>query len=315
MKRSSLKLNAAMILTGCFPFLIASCSATKPSLPSASTNPKPFETARAFDHSHGELDHLLKKYVKNGLVNYRGILSESDAFYRYVTSLGAVSSPTVNKWSREQQMAYWINAYNAFTIQAIIERYPIRGRSLVGIFFPRNSILQISGIWSRLTFNAGGYNLTLGQIEHDVLRKGFIDPRIHFAIVCASISCPVLRPEAYRFDVLGRQLNEQAIQFVNDTTRGARWDADQKRLYVSKIFKWFKEDFNPTTISIGSSNQPHTTSDPVLDFIRIYLRNESFAQALAADQDIRLSYLAYDWRLNEQIQTTRSLPESPDTDG
>lgn len=315
MKRSSLKLNAAMILAGCFPFLIASCSARKASLISASTNPKPFETARAFDHSHEELDHLLKKYVKNGLVNYRGILAESDAFYRYVTSLGAVSQPTVNMWSREQQMAYWINAYNAFTIQAIIERYPIKSRSLIGIFFPRNSILQISGIWSRLTFNAGGQHLTIGQIEHDILRKRFIDPRIHFAIVCAAGSCPVLRSEAYRFDVLERQLHEQAIQFVNDPNRGARWDADKKRLYVSKIFKWFKEDFNPNTLTFGSSNQPHTTSDAVLDFISIYLRNESFAKALAENRDIRLSYLAYDWRLNEQIQTTRSLPESPDTDG
>ena len=304
-----------MILTGCLPMLMASCYPAKTVLPPATTNPKALETSGAFDHSHEEFDHLLKKHVKNGLVNYRSILAEPEAFYRYVRSLGAVSSPTVKMWSREQQMAYWINAYNAFTIQAIIERYPIKERSLTGIFFPRNSILQISGIWSRLTFSAGGNSLTLGQIEHDILRKGFIDPRIHFAIVCASSSCPVLRSEAYRFDVLERQLHEQAIQFINDPARGVRWDANQNRLYVSKIFKWFEDDFNPNMLFTGSSNRQHTTGDPMMEFISIYLRNEAFAEALAKNRHIRLSYLPYDWRLNEQTQTTRSLPESPDTDG
>ena len=90
----------------------------------------------------------------------------------------------------------------------------------MGLFFPQNSILQISGIWDRLKFNAGGQSVTLGQIEHEILRKLFDEPRIHFAIVCASRSCPALRSEAYRLDILEFQLHEQTVEFINDPAKG-----------------------------------------------------------------------------------------------
>jgi hypothetical protein len=254
---------------------------------------------RVFDHSHREFDHLLKKFVANGLVDYRGLQAEADLLCRYTGSLAGVEQSTVQGWSPDRQLAFWINAYNALTIQTIVRRYPIRSRSLVGLFFPRNSILQIAGVWNRLNFAVGRRTLTLGEIEHEILRKNFEEPRIHFAIVCASSSCPRLRHEAYRFDILQDQLHDQAVQFINDPIRGVRFDAEKNRLHVSKIFKWFKEDFE--------SHQ--ATGNPIIAYIRPYLNNNSITEALAKNRDIRLSYLPYDWSLNEQTHANR--PATP----
>lgn len=291
--------QSVAILVGFFSFLISACSPLiSPSSPAASL-PENTGKSYKFDHSHTEFNLILEKHVTNGWVDYRGILAASDMFYRYITSLGAVNAETLTTWSRDQQLAYWINAYNAFTIQAIIERYPIRSRSLIGLFFPQNSILQISGIWDRLKFNAGGQSLTLGQIEHEILRKVFDEPRIHFAIVCASRSCPALRSEAYRFDILEFQLHEQTVDFINDPVRGVRWDAAKQRLYISKIFKWFKEDFKQKADAFETPTRSEMSGNPLLAFIRPYIRNESIIDSMGDNWNVRVSYLPYDWRLNE----------------
>jgi hypothetical protein len=284
--------------------LIFGCSATPPLRPLPAIPESP-ENEGVFDHSHRDFDSLLKKFVGGGLVDYRGLQTEADLLYRYTDSLAGVDQTTVQGWSPDRQLAFWINAYNALTIQAIVRRYPIRSRSLVGLFFPRNSILQISGIWNRLTFDVGGRSLTLGEIEHEILRKNFEEPKIHFAIVCASSSCPRLRPEAYRFDILQDQLHDQAVQFINDPIRGVRFDAEKKRLHVSKIFKWFKDDFE--------SNR--ATGNPIIAYIRPYLKNDTITEALAENQDIRLSYLPYDWSLNEQTHANRPATPEGDRDG
>jgi hypothetical protein len=314
MNRFFLQWQVAIVLSGCVSFMVTGCTASGPLSTSASTGSKTLQTCGPFDHSHAAFDRLLKRFVKNGLVNYHGLLTQSDAFYAYLQALGAVDPASMYAWSREQQMAYWINAYNAFTIQAVVERYPITERSLVGLFFPRNSILQISGIWNRLEFNAGGQQVTLGQIEHEILREAFDDPRIHFAIVCASTSCPALRAEAYRFDIFERQLHEQTIAFINDPKRGVRWDKAKKRLYVSKIFKWFKTDFQSSEAIAQPSKQTDPILNPVVAFIRPYLGNRTIQEALASNRDVRLSYLPYDWHLNEQIWPA-DMSESSGTDG
>jgi hypothetical protein len=235
MKESTQILRTIAILVGIFPFFATACSPVTPPSATARRIQQVIENTVNFDHSHSDFDLVLKQYVVNGWVDYRGIQAEPSVFSDYMHSLGSVPSQVFEQWSREQKLAYWINAYNAFTIQAVIERYPIKERSLIGLFYPQNSILQISGIWSRLKFNAGGRSLTLGQIEHDILRKAFDEPRIHFAIVCASRSCPSLRSEAYRFDLLERQLHQETVKFINDPDRGTRWDAARQRLHISKI--------------------------------------------------------------------------------
>ena len=262
-----------------------------------------------FDHSHSKFDFLLKKYVCNGRVDYKGILSEKAVFYEYIDTIGNVEASVLTSWTREQKLAFWINVYNAFTIQAIIERYPIKERSLIGLFYPRNSILQISGIWSRLKFKAGGQNLTLEYIEHDILRKSFHEPRIHFAIACASRSCPDLRAEAYRTDTLEMQFNDQTFQFINNPTKGTRWEAGNKRLYISKIFKWFKEDFKKTSIIPYSSTASPTLKKPVIHFIIPYILDEDVKDSIADNQNFKVSYLPYDWQLNDKDEKPSTVTQ------
>ena len=255
-----------------------------------------------FDHSHSKFDFLLKKYVWNGWVDYKGILFEKTVFYEYIDTIGNVEASVLKRWTREQKLAFWINAYNAFTIQAVIERYPIKERSLIGFFYPRNSILQITGVWSRLKFKAVRQNLTLGHIEHDILRKSFHDPRIHFAIVCASRSCPDLRTEAYRTDILEMQLNDQTLQFINNHSKGTHWDADNKRLYISKIFKWFKGDFEKKSDPSYSSNASPKLKKPVIRFISSYILDKDVKGSIVGNQNIKVSYLPYDWQLNDKAE-------------
>lgn len=291
-----------MIITAGFFLLSPACSSTTPSSqPASGLSYKP-TTPKVFDHSHSNFDFLLKKYVCNGWVDYKGILSEKTVFYEYIDTIGNVEASVLTSWTREQKLAFWINAYNAFTIQAVIERYPIKERSLIGLFYPQNSILQISGIWSRLKFKAGRQNLTLGYIEHDILRKSFHEPRIHFAIACASRSCPDLRAEAYRTDILEMQFNDQTFQFINNPTKGTFWDTANKRLYISKIFKWFKEDFEKKSGIPYSSTTSPTINNPLIRFISPYILDEDVKDSIADNQNIKVSYLPYDWQLNDKAE-------------
>ena len=288
-----------MALVGgiCALFLTACSSTKEPSL-SIGSALKISTATMTFDHSHSKFDTILKKHVVDGWVDYAGIIEDRERFYAYVNELGAIEADAYEYWTQEQKLAFWINAYNAFTIQAIIERYPIRSRSLIGLFFPRNSILQISGIWTRLEFKAVGQSVTLDHIEHGILRKLFDEPRIHFAIVCASRSCPDLKSEAYRADLLDQQLDEQTVHFINDPHKGVRWDPSSQRLYISKIFKWFKEDFDGERGGSDSGSESRAFVKPELRFILEYFKG----QDLPGDRDIRISYIPYDWRLNEKAE-------------
>jgi len=125
------------------------------------------QESREFDHSHRLYEDLLKKHVKDARVDYKGFIDSSEQLDRYLDQLGSVRKQDYSNWTEEQQLAFWINAYNAFTIKAIIDYYPIkRSYSLVSFFVPKNSILQISGVWDRLRFRAAGRMVTLGEIEH-----------------------------------------------------------------------------------------------------------------------------------------------------
>ena len=278
----------------------AACSSTKPFSQPVSGLSNKSTASKEFDHSHFKFDLLLKKYVDDGWVDYKGIISDKTLFYEYLNVIGNVEASLYKNWTREQKLAFWINAYNAFTIQAIMERYPIKERSLIGLFFPQNSILQISGIWSRLKFKAVRQYLTLGHIENDILRKSFNEPRIHFAIVCASRSCPDLRVEAYRADILEIQLNDQTLNFINNSQKGVRWDTGKQVLYISKIFKWFKKDFTKKNNTTNLSIESPMLNKPVIRFIDSYINDKSLKDLLAGDQHIKVSYLHYDWRLNDQ---------------
>ncbi|MGH7908355.1 MAG: DUF547 domain-containing protein [Thermodesulfobacteriota bacterium] len=254
------------------------------------------EAAKQFDHSHSIYDSLLKKYVKNGRVDYKRIKASSDNFSTYLRNLGSVNESDYSKWSREEKLSFWINAYNAFTIKAIIDNYPIKGR--VFSIYPRNSIRQIDGVWDKLQFRAVGKTVTLEEIEHEILRKQFNEPRIHFAIVCASLGCPDLRKDAYKANMINEQLENAATEFINNPQKGVRINPDDNEVKISKIFKWFGEDFIDEFGNTKSFNDRDTKDRAVLNFVTTQLKSQEDRTFLESNQ-FKISYLDYDWSLNE----------------
>jgi uncharacterized protein DUF547 len=257
------------------------------------------ENSGKFDQSHSIYDSLLKKYVHNGRVDYKGFISSDEEFNTYLKQLGSVSESDYVNWSREEKLAFWINAYNAFTIKAVIEHYPIeRNVSLARIIYPKNSIRQINGVWDKLQFQAVGKMVTLNEIEHGILRKEFKEPRIHFAIVCASLGCPDLRNEAYRANVIDEQLEKAATEFINNPQKGVRINPADGKVRLSKIFNWFGGDFIGKYESAELFKDRSPKERAVLNFVRKYLKSEEERRFLEGN-NFKISYLDYDWSLNE----------------
>jgi len=214
---------------------------------------------------------LLEAHVTDGRVDYDGFKRDEAELDRYLAILSGTDPEAL---SRSHQFAFYINAYNAFTVKLILTRYP-------GI----NSIKEISSFfsnaWSRKFIPLNGFNVSLDHIEHDILRPRFKDPRVHFAINCAARSCPPLSDTPYEGETLETRLDEQTRRFINHPKNTFLKDGT---LFVSRIFKWFDDDF---------SGNP-------LGFIRQHA-DDALKQALdqaSARGDIRLEYLHYDWTLN-----------------
>jgi len=258
----------------------------------------------SFDHSYATYNSLLNRYVKNARVNYEGFINSRAEFETFLRTLGSVDKDVFESWTEEQRLAFWINAYNAFTIKAIIDHYPIkRSFTLVGIFYaPSNSILQIKGVWTKLQFRALGNMVTLDEIEHQILRKKFNEPRIHMAINCASISCPDLRNEAYTPEKLEEQLADASINFVNNPDKGVYVNEQSGKVKLSKIFKWFGDDFINNYGSKKLFNNYSLKENAVLNFTSEYIESEEVKEYLMNNK-LKIGYLGYDWHLNEQTDT------------
>lgn len=260
-------------------------------------NSNSMQQPAGFDHSHSIFNNLLKEYVVDTKVNYKGFINNLGEFNKYLETLNNIDPDEFVNWTENQKLAYWINAYNAFTIKAIIDHYPIkRSFTLIGIFYaPKNSILQIPGVWKKLKFNAIGRKVTLDHIEHGILRKEFNEPRIHAAINCASISCPDLRNEAYTADRLETQLSDASSVFVNSKTKGVLIDKESGRVKISKIFKWFGDDFYKNYGSEVYMLRSSKQNGP-LGFIAEYIDDD---KTYILEGDYKLKYLSYNWGLNE----------------
>ena len=254
-----------------------------------------------FDHSYSTYNSLLNKYVKNAKVNYEGFIDSRAEFKTFLKALGSVNENDYEGWTEEQKLAFWINAYNAFTIKAIIDHYPIkRSFSLVGIFYaPSDSILQIKGVWTKLQFRAAGKMVTLDEIEHETLRKKFNEPRIHMAINCASLSCPDLSDEAYVPERLEQQLAQASINFINNPDKGVFVNEQNGKVKFSKIFKWFGDDFINNYGSKKLFNNYSLKQNAVLNFTVDYLESQQTKEYLMNNK-LKIGYLGYDWHLNEQ---------------
>lgn len=240
-------------------------------------------SAFAFDHSYSDWDKFLERHVKNGLVDYSEINKSSAEFEKIVRELEGVTLKEYESWTSSQRMAFWINAYNIGAIKLVVDHYPLKRRFGPQAFiFPANSIQQISSVWKRDVLTLLGKKTSLNDIEHETLRKEFQDPRIHFAIVCASIGCPVLREETYNADELDVQLNDQIKEFANTPSK-FRYDIDNDTLFLSPIFKWFGEDFEEQGGIIG--------------FLKDYVPQDINSKL---SNTTRIEWQDYDWSLNEQ---------------
>lgn len=242
------------------------------------------------DHSAWSV--LLRRHVRAGAVDYAGLKRERAVLDRYVRQLGDVDDAALAKLSRDERLAYWINAYNAFVVLTVIDHYPIRGRTLRGITKPANSIWQIPDAFDGRRFVVGRRRLSLDDIEHAIVRPTFREPRVHFALVCAARGCPALRGEAYVPERLAAQLDAQVRLYLTDERHGLSFDAARATARVSRIFDWFAEDFATATGDGIAAGVP--------EFIARYVA-PSLAEQLRGGR-VRIEYLDYDWTLNEQAQ-------------
>lgn len=226
-------------------------------------------SARAGIVDHALYATLLSRHLKNGAVDYSGLQKDETILDRYLEQLAGVDPQSLDT---DEQFAFYVNAYNAWTIKLILSRYP-----------HLDSIKDLGSLfkspWKKKIVRIDGQLLTLDQIEHDILRKRFGDPRVHFAVNCASKGCPPLQAEPFTGSHLNQQLNRAARAFINDP-RYNRLEGNT--LWVSKIFDWFSEDFDNDVIGtfIAFAEQP-------------------LKDKLQKNRNrIRVNHLNYDWSLN-----------------
>ena len=186
---------------------------------------------------------VLSRYVNDrGLVDYSDLKTHPDELEAYAGELSSLDPAVYAGWNDPQKIAFWINAYNGLTLKLIVDHYPINSSLLRSVVYPKNSIMQIPGRWTKITFEVMGEPMTLDEIEHQVLRAKFDEPRIHMALVCAALSCPRLRNEPFVAERLDGQLDDQTREFLADKNK-FRIDREKGAVYLSSIFDWFKGDF------------------------------------------------------------------------
>ncbi|GJL54896.1 MAG: DUF547 domain-containing protein [Nitrospirales bacterium] len=263
-----MKMLIALII---IPVLLVGCTTIPRSFA-----PKHQITAEAF--SHHSLDAILHKHVTDGFVQYPAIARDSN-FTQYLKQLDRVAPtqlPTPN-----DRLAFWINAYNAFAIKGIVDGYS-----------PSTFIGRYQYFINQ-RYSVGGETINLYDLERGLLIPDFREPRIHFAIVCASQSCPKLRSQAFTGEQLDQQLTDSARQFINDPTKN-RFDHHNKIAYLSKIFDWFMEDFVNHSGSLTA-------------YVAQYIDNPTLAHGLQTNT-YDVQFLEYDWHLNGVAPDSNSPP-------
>lgn len=218
---------------------------------------------------HALFANLLSAHVKNGLVDYNGFKEDEAKLDRYLEEMAQVNPGQLNEADR---MAFYINLYNAWTIKLVLSKYPgIQSIKDIGTIF--------QSPWKKKIVRLNNQVVTLDYIEHAILRPQFKDPRIHFAVNCASMSCPPLLSEPYTGESLEEQLNRATRDFINNPERNY---VDNKTLYASRIFKWYADDFK----------------DGIIPFFKSYANGGLKAKIEEHEKDLKVKFLGYDWSLN-----------------
>lgn len=233
---------------------------------------------------HALLTEVLADHVRNGLVDYRALKNDG-RLTKYLDRIA--STDPAGLPSEKDRLAFWINVYNSHTLKLIADNYPVK--SISDLHYGGSLTLATAmrrTVWHTHRFTVGGRVLTLDAVEHAILRPVFGDYRIHAAIVCAAMSCPPLRSEAYEGGAIDRQLNEQMRLFLANRSLN-RYDASTRTLHLSKIFSWFEKDFTGGRGDLVEVLLPHLPAET--------------ADALkGCEREVRIRYLPYDWRLNER---------------
>jgi Protein of unknown function, DUF547 len=240
-----------------------------------------------FDHGHAGWDALLKKHVrwlpdqKQSRVDYDGFKTDRAALKKVLDAMSAVTPSEFERWSREQQMAFLVNAYNAFTVELILARWPdLKSIKDLG------SLLQSP--WKKKFFMLLGEERHLDWIEHEQLRPRYKDPRVHAAVNCASIGCPALRNEAFVAPKLEAQFDDGMMRFMTDRTRNR---VVSGKLEVNMIFKWFREDFE-------QGWQGFRKLEDVFARYAVQLSDQPDEQRKLRERALPPSFLDYDWSIN-----------------
>jgi hypothetical protein len=254
--------------------------------------------AHAFDHSHAAWDALVKRHVKlvdggkASQVRYAGFAKDRAALGAYLAEVSKVGEAEFRAWPKPRQAAFLVNAYNAFTVELVLTKYPdLKSIRDLGNLF--------ASPWKKRFFTLLGRETHLDEIEHGMLRKpgAYDEPRVHFAVNCASVGCPMLREEAYVAERLDAQLEEQARRFLSDRTRN-RFDPRSGKLEVSEIFKWFKEDWTSGYRGLGAAG-PVTSREQFFARYADLLADAPEHRRLVADGKAPIAHLDYDWSLND----------------
>lgn len=254
--------------------------------------------ASAFDHDYREWNALLAKHVKvaadgnSSRLDYRGVAADRARLASWLKTVSTIPEAEYKQWPKARRLAFLINAYNAWTVELVLGKYP-----------DLESIKEIGSLfqspWKKKFIPLFGQELALDEIEHGLIRApgAFDDPRIHAAVVCASIGCPMLRAEAFTADNLDSQLEDGMRRFLADSSRN-RFDVASGKLQVSKIFDWYGKDFE-------QGHQGFASLKTTFGRYAAQLAKTPAAQERIRQGDYKLEFLAYDWRLNDSAASGR----------
>ena len=234
--------------------------------------------------SYGDYAYVLSRYVnEQGLVDYTGLKADQAQLNSFLETIADLKPSRFTTWSQNDQIAFYINAYNALTLKSVLNQYPVA------------SIRKIPGVWSKTEHAVLGKQLTLNDIEHKILRKNFNEPRIHFALVCASLGCPRLPGEPFTGKKLEAQLQSETMRFLS---LASNFKMTKEEIYLSSIFEWYGKDFESKYKTNDRFKGQSVTDRAVLNLIYLHSSNELKDALVSREFSIR--YLDYEWALNDQ---------------
>ncbi len=288
---SSILFLSSILIVTCL-VLIAACDSDNTVKTVASAqNISPVNTVaqdtKAFDHS--KFEELLVLYSKeDGKVDYEGFIKDRAKLDAYLETLGKAKPAEFS--SDDERNAFHINAYNAFTIRDVLD----------DVYNKTDSVKKVNGFWDKKKHLVGGEQMTLDEIEK--VSRDYKDPRVHFAVNCASSSCPKLQRFAFTGAKFQQQLEQITKDFLSDEVRGMKIDKENKKVAISSLFSWYAGDFTGNTSSVGFVTgflKSKLTSSAGINFIKANVTPE--IAAILSDKKNKVSYLDYDWTLNSLI--------------